>query len=75
MGRAERERERQTQDRKQASGSELSAQSPIRGSNLTNRKITKSDTSPTEPPRRPLSRTRKETEGTRGAPGRSQQGR
>ena len=39
-GGAERERERETQNPKQAPGSELSAQSPMVGLEPTNREIT-----------------------------------
>ena len=49
--------ERETQHRKQAPGSELSAQSPTRGSNsrtVSSRPEPKSDAQPTEPPRRPI---------------------
>ena len=48
--------ERETQNLKQAPGSELSAQSPTRGSNPPTARSwpeLKSDASPTEPPRRP----------------------
>ena len=51
-----RVRERETQNLKQASGSELSAQSPMRGSNswtARSRLELKSDAQPTEPPRCP----------------------
>ena len=50
------ERERETQNPKQAPGSKLSAQSPTRGSNswtLRSWPELKSDAQPTEPPRRP----------------------
>ena len=53
----EGQRERETQNPKQTPGSELSAQSPARGSNpqsVRSRPEPKSDTQPTEPPRRPL---------------------
>ena len=49
-------RERETQNLKQAPGSELSAQSPMRGLNPQTTRSwpeLKSDTPPTEPPRRP----------------------
>ena len=52
----ERQGERETQNLKQAPGAELSAQSPMRGSNsqtVRSRPEPKSDTQPTEPPRRP----------------------
>ena len=52
----EGQRERETQNLKQAPGSELSAQSPTRGSNSRTSRSwpePKSDASPTEPPRRP----------------------
>ena len=52
------EREKKTQNPKQAPGSELSAQSPTQGSNprtVRSRPELKSDASPTEPPRRPPS--------------------
>ena len=51
-----RVRERETQNPKQAPGSELSAQSPTRGSNprtARSRPEPKSAAQPTEPPRRP----------------------
>ena len=51
------QRERETQNSKQASGSELSVQSPTRGSNTQTVRSwpePKSDAQPTEPPRRPL---------------------
>ena len=51
------ETERETQNLKQALGSELSAQSPTRGSNsgtARSRPEPKSDAQPTEPPRRPM---------------------
>ena len=54
MGKGQRERE--TQNRKQAPGSEPSAQSPTRGSNpwtTRSQPEPKSDAQPTEPPRRP----------------------
>ena len=50
------ERETETQNPKQAPGSELSAQSPTRGSNpqtVRSGPEPKSDAQPTEPPRRP----------------------
>ena len=50
-------RERETQNRKQAPGSELSAQSPTRGSNSQTVRSwpePKSDAQPAKPPRRPL---------------------
>ena len=50
------QRERETQNPKQATGSELSAQSPTRGSNSQTTRSwpePKSDAQPTEPPRRP----------------------
>ena len=50
------ERERETQNLKQAPGSELSAQSPTRGLNSRTARSwpeTKSDAQPTKPPRRP----------------------
>ena len=53
----EGQRERETQNRKQAPGSELPAQSPTWGSNLQAVRSwpePKSDTLPTEPPRRPI---------------------
>ena len=49
--------ERETQNPKQAPGSELSAQSPTRGSNSQTARSwpeSKSDTQPNEPPRRPM---------------------
>ena len=52
----EGQRERETQNRKQVPGSELSAQSPTRGSNPRTMRSwpgPKLDTQPTEPPRRP----------------------
>ena len=52
----EGQRERETQNLKQAPGSELSAQSPTRGSNSRTMRSwpePKSDAQPTEPPRRP----------------------
>nr|XP_060464193.1 basic salivary proline-rich protein 3-like [Panthera onca] len=52
----ERQRERETRNPKEAPGSELSAQSPTRGSNsqtVRSGPEPKSDASPTEPPRRP----------------------
>ena len=52
----ERQREREPQDRKQAPGSEWSAQSPMRGSNpqtMRSRPEPKLDAQPTEPPRHP----------------------
>ena len=52
----EEQRERETQNLKQAPGSELKAQSPTRGSNsqtVRARPEPKSDTQPTEPPRCP----------------------
>ena len=52
----ERQRERETQDPKQTPGSELSAQSPTRGSNPRTARSwpePKSGAQPTEPPRRP----------------------
>ena len=52
----EGQRERETQNPKQAPGSDLSAQSPTRGSNsqtVRSRPEPKSDAQPTEPPRRP----------------------
>ena len=55
QGRAERERE--TQNPKQAPGSELSARSPTRGSNARtarSRPEPKSAAEPTEPPGAPL---------------------
>ncbi|VFV38415.1 Hypothetical predicted protein [Lynx pardinus] len=54
---AEGQRERETQNPKQAPGSEPSARSPSRGSNprtARSRPEPKSDASPTEHPRRPL---------------------
>ena len=51
------QRERETQNPKQAPGSELSAQSPTRGSNSRTARSwpePKSDAQPTEPPRRPV---------------------
>ena len=51
---AEEGRERETQNLKQAPGSELSTQSPTRGSNpraVRSRPEPKSDAQPTEPPR------------------------
>ena len=56
MSRGGAERERETQNPKQAPGSELSAQSPMRGSNSQTVRSwpePKSDAQPTEPPRRP----------------------
>ena len=50
--------ERETQNKKQAPGSELSAQSPTWGSNpriVRSSPEPKSDAYPTEPPRRPTS--------------------
>ena len=50
------ERERETQNQKQAPGSELSAQSPMQGSNSQTARSwpeLKSNAQPTEPPRRP----------------------
>ena len=52
----EGQRERETENPKQASGSELSAQSLMRGSNprtMRSRPELKSDAEPTEPPRCP----------------------
>ena len=52
----EGQRERETQNLKQAAGSEWSAQSPMRGSNsqaVRSWPEPKSDAQPTEPPRRP----------------------
>ena len=52
----ERQIERETQNRKQTPGSELSAQSPMRGSNSQTARSgpePKSDAQPTEPPRCP----------------------
>ena len=52
----EEQRERETQNLKQATASELSAQSPTWGSNsgtVRSRPEPKSDAQPTEPPRRP----------------------
>ena len=52
----EKQRERETQNPKQAPGSEVSAQSPTRGSNprtVRSRSEPKSDAQPTEPPRSP----------------------
>ena len=54
----ERQRERETQNPKQAPGSELSAQSPMQGSNSQTARSwpePKLDAQPTEPPRCPLS--------------------
>ena len=51
-----RERERETQNPKRAPGSELSAQSPTRGSNsrtVRSGPEPKSDAQPTEPPQAP----------------------
>ena len=56
MQAGEGQRERETQKPKQAPGSELSAQSPMRGPNSRTARSwpeLKSDTQPTEPPRRP----------------------
>ena len=53
------EADRETQNLKQAPGSELSAQSPTQGSNsqsARSRPDLKSDTQPTEPPRHPESK-------------------
>ena len=53
----EGQREEETQNLKQAPGSELSAQSPMRRSNSQTARLwpePKSDAQPTEPPRRPL---------------------
>ena len=53
----EGQRERETQKQKQAPGSELSARSPTRVSNsraMRSWPEPKSDTQPTEPPRRPI---------------------
>ena len=58
----EGQRERGTQNPKQAPGSELSAQSPTQGLNprtartAKSRPVLKSDTQPTEPPRRPTNK-------------------
>ena len=60
MSRGGTEREGETQNPKQAPGSELSAQSPTRGSNSRTVRSwpePKSDTQPTEPPRRPRNTT------------------
>ena len=57
MSRRGAERERETQNLKQAPGSELSAQSPMQGSNSQTVRWwhePKSDAQPTEPPRCPL---------------------
>ena len=58
MGRGGDQRERETQNLKQARGFELSAQSPTRGSNSQTARSwpePKSDAQPTEPSRRPRS--------------------
>ena len=56
MSWGEAEREREAENPKQAPGSELSAQSPMQGSNsstMRSRPDLKSDAQPTELPRRP----------------------
>ena len=56
MNRGGAEKERKTQNQKQAQGSELSAESPMQGSNSLTARLEpepKPDAQPTEPPRRP----------------------